>query len=436
MKVLLIAYEYPPVLAAQALRWYYLGNELARYGVELDVLTPALPNIWGFYPVYVQGIQVHRCFPGPFVAFSGWLGSRQRGQRILPGRNPGSVSAPGQGQIPLSEQVYRLVRRGLDHVLMPDVRTEWLPFAWRAAKCLQKQRHYDLVICSHEPGVDLLLGLRAKREWGIPWVADLADPLLAPYTPSWRIRWDRALEATVCRSADAVLVTTDTVGASLADRHGIPRRLFTLIRQGFDAQGLADGVQSIPPWPRDRLVLLFTGTFYRGFRDPGPLIEALGLLDEVYAVFVGDMGPFASDLCRLGERVLLPGKLSHDVCLAWQQRADVLVNVGNTQDDQVPGKIYEYLGAGRPILHLTACFNDPVPALLTGLGRGRSVPLRASEVADAIIDLRSAWREGRLDASFDLSLETVRDFTWKASAERLYELMCQVIADSKWRLEP
>ncbi len=40
MKILLVAYEFPPILAAQALRWFYLSNELAKLGVNVHVICP------------------------------------------------------------------------------------------------------------------------------------------------------------------------------------------------------------------------------------------------------------------------------------------------------------------------------------------------------------------------------------------------------------
>ncbi len=423
MKVLLFAYEFPPVLSAQSLRWYYLANELVKVGVELDVVTPSFRDIWGFTPGFDASLSIYRCFPGPFIGLSGWIGSCRRASYVPDNDSltldrlvhPRSLSMP--------ERLYRAVRRGLDQVLFPDLRTEWLPFAWREARRLNAARHYDLVISSHEPGVDLLLGLRAQHAWGIPWIVDLADPLVAPYSPRWRVRWDQALEGRVCERADAILVTTRAVGILLADRHGVALDRFTLIRQGFDQYWHDDRAVPPPPWPRDHLVLLFTGTLYPGFRDPAPLVEALAGLEGVFTLFVGDMGPFAEDLIRLGGRALLLGKLPHAVCLAWQRQADVLVNIGNRQDDQVPGKIYEYLGACRPILHIASSATDPVPALLASLRRGRGVPADAQAIANLIREYQVLWRKGTLEQSFDLSLDAVCDYSWTAQARHVHGLM-------------
>ncbi|MBK5966111.1 hypothetical protein CCR95_19005 [Thiocystis minor] len=422
MRVLLFAYEFPPILAAQSLRWYYLANELARLGVEIDVLTPSFRNLWGYDPTFEKHVCIHRCFPGPFIGFSGWLAARLRAGAAVD-ENRQVEPAP---MLPLSERLYRTARRLLDQILIPDVRTEWLPFAWRAARRLHAERHYDLVISSHEPGVDLLLGLRAQRHWGIPWIADLADPLVAPYTPRWRVALDRALERRVCKRADALLVTNEPIAWRLTERHGVPPEKLLLIRQGFDHRDRLTETEPAPAWPADRFVLLYTGTFYQGFREPGPLIEALARLENVQTIFVGDMGPFVAALSQLGERVTLLGKRPHAVCLALQRRANLLLNVGNRQDDQVPGKVYEYLGAGRPILHIAGSPTDPVPGFLESTRHGRGVAADPSAIAASIRELQMRWRNGTLDPSFDLSPLSVQEYSWAAGAARLHELMTGV----------
>lgn len=422
IRFLLFAYEFPPVLAAQSLRWYYLSNELARLGVEVDVLSPALPNLWGFDPSFEASVRTHRCYPGPFVGLSG-LGAdrlRTRGAVVA-----GAAASPPKGYLlPAAERAYRGARRLLDQVVFPDVRTEWLPFAWVAARHLHADRRYDLVISSHEPGVDLLLGLRAQRAWGLPWIVDLADPLIAPYTPRWRKRLDLWLERRVCHSADAILVTAEAVAKTLATRHALPVDRFTLIRQGFDQRWRpAQNVRMPEGWPTQRFVALFTGTFYANFRAPDALIQALSGLEDVHLVLVGDMGPFAAAFRAIGDRVTLLGKQPHDTCLELQRRADLLINLGNRDDDQVPGKIYEYFGACRPILHIALSETDPVPALLNRLRRGIASPNDSAAIAASLARMQRLWLSGTLSQAFDLSAESVAEFSWESQAVRLFEVI-------------
>ncbi|GIX34498.1 MAG: hypothetical protein KatS3mg126_0277 [Lysobacteraceae bacterium] len=68
MRLLLIAYEFPPIEAAQALRWAYLSRELVHHGHEVHVLTVYLPSM--AESRFQTGAKVHRVFAGPFVGLS------------------------------------------------------------------------------------------------------------------------------------------------------------------------------------------------------------------------------------------------------------------------------------------------------------------------------------------------------------------------------
>lgn len=409
MRILLFAYEFAPVASAQSLRWHYLTRELVRSGFEVDVVTARLEGLAGVAPFGHPGLRVVRTFPGPVVGLS---------RRVAMARYADGFGGNFSGDDPL-RRFHRAGRRLLDHVIAPDVRTEWFPFAWTAARRLLRSRRYDAVISSHEPGVDLLLGLRVKGRLGLPWVVDLADPLVAPYTPRWRRVLDEGLERRVCRRADAVLVTNPVLRARLCRRHRLAEDKVHLVCQGFDPRP-AD----VPPERfRDLFQLVFTGTLYPFFREPGALLEAVRRLPDVHLAAAGDVGPFVEAFRRLAPRVTLLGKVSHEECLRLQRRAAVLVNVGNRQADQVPGKIYEYLGAGRPILHLSAGGRDPAAELLRRTGRGISVPAEPAAVEAALASLLEAFRSGGLRRSFDPQDERVREYSWPHLARHVGRIL-------------
>ncbi len=427
MRILLIAYEFPPIPAAQSLRWYYLGNALASRGAEIDVLTVRIHDLWGEeWPLH-PNLSVHRCFPGPFVALSGWLRDRLPATQTSP--EPPTKNGHG-----IAEIIYRRLRRGLDHLLFPDVRSEWFPFAWRRLRALVTQRRPDLIISSHEPGVDLLLGLRAKQHWKMPWIADLADPVLAPYTPRWRQAADHLLERKVCQRADRILVTAHSMVDLLYQRHQLPPEHSIVIQQGFSTYH--SPLKSLPlPLPPQALNdpnvlnLVYTGTFYKDFRNPDPLFQAIHQTPGVRLVYAGDSSGFETELAALGERALVLGRRKHWECLSLQTQASVLINIGNRQTHQIPGKIFEYFGACRPILHLYYDPSDPVKALLEALGRGHSIPNESAIIRSNLHNLRDAFFEGRLDSTFKLSLEAVSAFSWDAQGEKIW-INCNNIINS------
>lgn len=426
MRILLIAYEFPPIPAAQSLRWFYLSNALASCGAEVDVLTVRITDHWHEdWPLHPR-VSVHRCFPGPFVGVSGWL------RDLLPSHtNTNSPSNIGNG-LGVAEKAYRLLRHGLDQLLFPDVRSEWFPFAWRQLRMLVAQRCPDLIISSHEPGVDLLLGLRAKRRWKLPWIADLADPVLAPYTPRWRRAAENLLERHVCRRADRILVTTHAMTELLRQRHGMPAEHSVVIQQGFPAKAPICKLlsYSIQASSTNRMFdVVYTGNFYKDFRNPEELFQGIRQVPSVRLVYAGDSSGFETELATLGEQVLVMGRRKHHECLSLQARASMLISIGNRQTYQVPGKIFEYFGANRPILHLFYNPEDPVNELLKTLHRGISIPNQREAIRANFKNLRGLFDRGKLDEAFDLSSQTVSEFSWEAQGEQLWKI-CKTILNN------
>ncbi len=420
LRILLIAYEYPPVVAAQSLRWFYLSNELAGLGVEIQVLCPSFTALPAFPVPLHAGIVEHRVWPGPFIGLTQWLARR---------RGDAQETAPSllrHADRSLAFRLYRAIRQWLDRVLYPDVRSEWYPFARRRLKQLLAGNAYDAIISSHEPGVDLLLGLWAKKRHGINWIVDLADPLCAPYTPAWR-RWlDTWVEALVIRRADRVVVTTEPLIDLLKTRHGLADGdKFACLPQAAPALA-ATG--SPPPLSPGKMSLVFTGNFYEQFRSPGAFAAALKELScaDITFTVAGDNDRFLPLFAGV-DNVRFLGRLGHFACLDLQRRADVLLNIGNAQPYQMPGKLYEYLGAGKPILHLSLTADDPGAALLRGIGAGIVVDNDPPAIARALRQLLAAWRQDVSTMPGSPDAARLAPHTWRARAEQWLAL----IADSR-----
>ena len=55
----------------------------------------------------------------------------------------------------------------------------------------------------------------------------------------------------------------------------------------------------------------------------------------------------------------MTGPVPSEQAAAALAGADVLLSLGNGVDNQVPSKLFEYLAAGKPILHLAKLQTDP-----------------------------------------------------------------------------
>src|SRR5690606_9628061 len=169
------------------------------------------------------------------------------------------------------------------------------------------------------------LGIHAGR-LGFPWVADLGDPVCAPYTPR---RWRRsalALEARVSTLASHMLVTTSATQALLMERHAMPAGRCSVLPNGYDDRrpaGVGRGAARIS-FDSGFLELVYAGRLY-GYRDPTPLLRAVAMTPGVRITLIVPDPPADGGLVPDGdERIRVLGPMPHEEVMRLQAQADVL----------------------------------------------------------------------------------------------------------------
>lgn len=438
MRLLLIAYEFPPSPSPQSLRWTYLVRELSALGHEVHVLAPDLGGQTLGLPTLPDGVHVHRTFPGAvrgLLALARKLAQRKvagsNGMLDTDGRAASSVHTPYPIRPPrnLRQRISEVVQNVAAHVYFPDIRGEWRFWARRRLQRLLATLAPDVVISSHEPATTLELGLLAKKR-GFRWVADLGDPVLAGYTPDrWRAR-AHALERTVCARADLIMVTTAGAASQLSKRHGRDTRV-AIVSQGFDDRDHARSPSSPPVFMTDRLELLYTGSFYR-FRRADALVRAVARNPKVRLSIASITIPEEIlAVARMApENIRLLGFLPHTNILGLQRGAHMLVNIANEDMTQIPGKIYEYLGSQRPIVHLGAV-HDPVADMVARLRCGWSCANSEEAISSLLADLVQRHAQGRLEHGLVLDSQEVATFAWRNIAERVDALLHVVASGAR-----
>ena len=89
------------------------------------------------------------------------------------------------------------------------------------------------------------------------------------------------------------------------------------------------------------------------------------------------------------QKVRILGFVGHGLALRLQRDCDVLVNLANEDPVQVPGKVNEYLGSGRPILHVGGTESDATGRLIERLHAGWHVRQDREEIRNLLHELRS-----------------------------------------------
>lgn len=320
--------------------------------------------------------------------------------------------APSSAQ--RSASVFATLRRGSAWFLVPDSYAGWLPFALRAASTVLRQDPPAALLSSSPPDTNHLVALRLKERSRRPWLADFRDPwvglhLHSPPTP-WHRRRQEALERRVLAGADVVVGTTPWLHDLLQARSPAGARVH-LIRNGYDPQDFARAPAYAPP-ATGPLRLVHTGMLTLT-RSAAGLLQALQLVHrrqpELRAEITLDLvGARESDndtlVAALGlhDCVHLRGYVSHADAIAAMLEADVLVLVKHTSERYrglVPGKFYEYLGAGRPVLALVP--ESEAALLVRELRCGMLAPPDDAEaIAAALLELLAAKRAGTLAHMF------------------------------------
>jgi len=394
--ILLVCHFYPPSAGAGVQRPVSMAKYLRRMGHRVTVLTT---GAYGRLPDDAEQ-DVHRTYDLQL------LRARFHGRR--------------EATPILEAGTYSNRPHPLSYVLVPEALVlAWAPFAMAAAVRLHRRERFDCVITTSPPESGHLIGL-ALKQMGAAWIADVRDGwVFESYRPRWRTRvqdsLDRWLEHRVMRGADAVT----TVAQPLVDyfRDELAANA-TLVPNGWDPERLegagpaSNAVAGL--LDPQRVSLVHAGRLEVVGRDPAPLVEAMRRLaaedpdtaERLELVFAGSFTPRELEL--LGSdvapgRIVVAGNLPRAEALALQRAADgLLLITAGTRTHEVTGKVFEYLGAGRPILALA---DGTEAARVVGEAHaGLSVPVAEADAARRALeafatgsvpappdDARSAW---------------------------------------------
>ncbi len=306
--------------------------------------------------------------------------------------------------------LYRLLGRISQSIFIPDNKIGWRKRAVQRALEIIDSTQVDAIYSTAPPFTDFLIARDIKKHRGIPLLIDYRDawlrnPLHFYPTPIHRIL-HRRRETSVLRYADRVVTINRRIKELMVgDYPNVTHHDIEIIPHGFDAEDFAP---TPPPRRPGRMVLAHAGTFYYN-RTPVYFLKALTLFFErqpearkhveahFYGVFRDEDRRRITKL-GLDNEVVIHGYVPHRECTRELQQADVLwMMIGNDPGDDLmsTGKLYDYLGARRPVL---ACVPEGVArqALAPGRAAFFCPPDDPTAIADRIAELHTLWKRGAL----------------------------------------
>ena len=291
----------------------------------------------------------------------------------------------------LAKRTLRSLRVGYQALFnFPDPQIGWYLAGARGGRAVVDGWQPDVIFASAPPFTSLMIGRTLSKRTGAPLVMEYRDRMAEdPYSTrskSFRKKIEKKLEDWWIKQAAAIITVSEPWAEDYRDRFGLP---VLSVYNGFDPD---DFPPDYPRKPTDSTILniVYTGILYQERRDSTPLFKAIKLMgDDGKYIRVAFYGANRDELTEMAvaenvlDQVDIHAKVPYQQSVDCQMNADILLLLQwNDPKEQgnVPGKVFEYLGARRPVLGLG--LEDGVPArILAERGAGIVVndPARIAE---------------------------------------------------------
>ncbi|MGB5820011.1 MAG: glycosyltransferase family 4 protein [Saonia sp.] len=424
-KVLIITYYWPPAGGPGVQRWLKFVKYLREFDIEPVVYVPQNPN----YPIWDEtlkdevpdGITIyrHRIFE-PY-GLAGFF-SKKKTKRI----SSGMITSEHQS---FMEKVLLWVRGNL---FVPDARKFWIKPSVRFLSTILNKEEISTIITTGPPHSVHLIGYKLKQKHQLRWVADFRDPWTSiGYHKKLKLtrftaQKHKRLEHLVLNTADKIVVTSNTTKKEI---EGLTDRPIAVITNGYD-------VSKIEEVPLDsKFTISHIGSLLGG-RNPKNLWKVLAELIEENEDFKASVrlqfiGVVSQDVLQtIYERGLkaytsVEGYLPHDTAVRYQRRSQVLLVTEIDSDETkgiIPGKLFEYMAAGRPVLAIGPK-NWEVDSIITETKIGAIFDYRSdSDLKSLLLDWFLKYQKNQLVVpSTNLHRYSRRELTGKLAAYLQWE---------------
>ncbi len=357
-RVLIIAYQFPPVGGAGVQRVAKFARYLPDFGWEPTVLTVANPSV----PLFDKHLaeEVSKV-------------DVRRAKTLEPGyaaKQAVSASAAG-GSGGIKSLIKRSIRAAANMVLQPDPQILWHPQALKTGRRVLSSGGFDAVLATGPPFSSFLLARKLGMEFDIPYLLDYRDEWDISNSVwenkrqgRWSLALQRKLQSRALRDASGVVATTMASSETLTGRcreagsNAINRVVFN----GFDGGDLRASASAANQ--NERFRLAYVGTLWN-LTSIEPLVEAvLSLakrepesLKQLELVFAGrrtdEQEGQLNRLKSVPVRLVRHGYLDHGEAVQLMESSDALCLTLSDMPHArrvIPAKMFEYMATKKRIV--------------------------------------------------------------------------------------
>ncbi len=353
-KVLVVTYYWPPAGGPGVQRWLNFVKYLPGYRIEPVVLIPENPH----YPIVDSSLLSE--VPAGIKIYKQPIREPYFLARLVMGKKAKTMSSGiiKEGDQSLMERLALWIR---GNFFIPDARRSWIRPASKKVMDIIKSDAIDTVITTGPPHSVHLIGLRVKQMTSVRWIADFRDPWTSIGYHS-RLKLNRSsrkkheeLEQKVLQNADKIITTSHTTRTEFRQRTSKP---IVVITNGYNEAPPTDRISPGPEFSFSYIGSLLSG------RNPESLWKTFAQLVEEHQEFrqkfqlrlIGMVSQEVHNTIEnygLGKFTTIIPYVDHREARRQQRASQILLLLEINREEVkgiIPGKLFEYMEAGRPIL--------------------------------------------------------------------------------------
>lgn len=460
--LLVIAGEFPPLKTIGRIRTVKFVDQLRAHGWHTVVVTLA-PS--GNEPNYdakllgeiADGVEVIRLplpdIEGKIAGFA----KKLLGRPATPAPSRSSTTplpAVAQGSAPqpsarggLLDKAHATVRWFLKNlVFVPDDYRPWARAVVAECSRLCAERKIDAIYTTLPPFSAIFAGYELRKSTGLPWLVDYRDlwygDVLREWLPGWRKRLEFRMEKRLLKEADVVITVSEPKTDYMRRLHPNLRARWETLTNGYDVD-IYGGRTRTRPLRTGPVEFVYTGRLFKNRRGYA-FAEALGrihktdpqIAENVRVRILGGVDP---EIRKRYEEILknygiahlydFAGDVAYNDAMNAQINCDYLlliVDTGETSDGVIPGKLFEYVAARRPIFAL--CDAGATQQIIERAGLGKAVPAESAEDCEAML---REWLARPVPEEVAADNDYLAQFDRRAITQRLARLLDEVTASPR-----
>jgi len=384
-KILIISYYWPPSGGSGVQRWLNFSNYLSKKDWDITVFTALNPK----YPIVDDKLNEAvndsiKVFKIPIFEPTGFL--KKETNDNLNSSN-------------IFKKLIIWIRANL---FFPDSRMFWINRVTNKATKYIKKNNINCLITTAPPFSTHLIGLKIKKITGIKWISDFRDPWsgffqfkLLPMLSCVRNKHLK-YELKCLKSADTIITTSP----SLTNQYSLINSNTYTIYNGYNS--------FIEPKNSDKFLLIYSGVM-KSVQNPKNLWIVLNEICKENKEFFDDLsirliGDFDSAIISDDNIKLIKSKVQFETYLGKDEldieitKAKVLLLSSvdlNTVNNIIPGKLFYYFSAKRPILAFSN-LNSDVSEIIKSTNTGRVFEFSNKiDLKNHILELYEDYKSGK-----------------------------------------